>query len=72
MTIEMKAYEQCSCMVLRGRNMKFERFRVYCVLMKVCLSLPQHKRLQYRKIRYRKRELPVQMSRKVNITAVGS
>ena len=44
-------------MVLRGRKMKFERFRVYCVLMKVCLSLPQHKRLQYRKIRYRKREL---------------
>ena len=51
--------------------MKFERFRVYCALMKVCLSLPQHKRLQYRKIRYRKRELHVQMSRKVDITAVG-
>lgn len=49
-TIEMKAYEQCSCMVLRGRKMKFERFGVVCVLMKVCLSLPQHKRLQYRKI----------------------
>lgn len=30
-TIEMKAYEQCFCMVLRGRKMKFQRFRVYCL-----------------------------------------
>ena len=52
--------------------MKFQCFHVYCVLTRVCLSLPQRKGLQYRKIHYMKSELHVQVSQKVNITVAGS